>query len=245
MGFNFIDYAIIILLLLGALNGFRKGFIGSIVGFLGSIAALLLSVKFYKSFAGLLNEKYGILSSIYGFLAEHMPLPLEVSTAPLNATGINLLILKLNSMTLPEFIKTQVANQAQDLFQSASQLGLSTIGEVLTYIVATTLLNGLAFIILCFLLTNLLHLVARILSKSLDNTFLGGINRFGGLVVGAGLNGLGLMVFIGIFTLFLEVAGQADSSMLVAIGNTANQSVLVPYFKQGYGILLSKAISLI
>ncbi|KJS20034.1 MAG: hypothetical protein VR72_16475 [Clostridiaceae bacterium BRH_c20a] len=245
MGFNFIDFAIIILMLLGALNGFRQGFIGSIVGFLGSIVALLLSVKFYKTFAGLLDGKFGILSGIYGFLAEHMPLPLEVSTAPLNTTGINLLILKLNSMNLPEFFKGQVTNQAHELLQSASQLGLSTIGEVLTYIVATTLLNGFALIFLWFILTNLLHLVARILSKSLDNTFLGGINRFGGLVVGAGLNALGLMVFIGIFTLFLEVVGQADASMLVAIGKTVNQSVLVPYFKLGYGIILSKVISLI
>jgi len=245
VNFNFIDFAIIILLILGGLSGYRQGFIGSIVGFLGSIIALILSIQFYKPFAGLLNTKFGILSSIHSFLTEHLPLPLEVSTAPLNAAGINLLILKVNTMALPEFIKKQIIEQAQGLIYSASQFGLTTIGEVLTFIVAMTLLNGLALIILWFLLTNLLHLAAKILSKSLDNTLLGGINRLGGLFVGTALNVLGLMVFFGVFTLFLEVTGQASSSMLVAISKTVNQSVLVPYFKEGYAILLSKVIKLI
>jgi len=245
LNFNFIDFAIIILLMLGGVNGYGKGFIGSIVGFLGSILALVLAVRFYKPFAGLLNAKFGILSGIHSFLTEHLPLPLEVSTAPLNAAGINLLMIKVNSMVLPQFIKEKIISEAQEIIYGASQLRLTTIGEVLTFIVAITLLNGLALIILWFLLTNLLHLAARLLSKSLDNTFLGGINRLGGFMVGIALNALGLMVFFGIFTLFLEVTDQAGSSMLAAIGKTVNQSYLVPYFKEGYGVLLSKVISLI
>ncbi|MDK2822762.1 MAG: hypothetical protein PWQ67_2040 [Clostridia bacterium] len=245
MNFNFIDFAIIILLILGAFNGYRQGFIGSLVGFLGSIVALLLSIKFYKPFAGLLNEKFGILSSIHGFLSEHLPLPVEVSTAPINQTGLNILIMKVNSMTLPEFIKQQVIEQAQNLAHTAGQFGIANAGELLTYIVAITLLNGLALLLLWFLIDKILFIVAKILSRSLDNTFLGGVNRIAGLVMGIAINALGLIVFVGILTLFLEVTGQARSSMLVALAKTANQSVLVPYFKQGYNIILSKVISFI
>lgn len=238
MDLNFIDFAIIILLFLGGLHGYRKGFIRSIVGFLGSIMALILSIKFHKPFAGLLNEKFGILPVVHRFLIEHLPLPLEVSTASLDTTGLNFLIFKINSMALPQFIKEQVIGEAQKLMLSASQFGLNSIGEILTFIVAMTLLNGFALILLWVLLTNLLQLLAKVLSKSLENTFLGGINRLGGLIVGLSLNVLGLVVFFGIFNLFLEVVGQANSSMLVAIGKTVNQSVLVPYFKEGYNLLL-------
>jgi len=245
MNFNFIDFAIIILLALGALNGFRNGFIGSLVGFVGSIAALLLSIKFYRPFAVLLNEKFGILSVVHGFLSKNLPLPLEVSSAPISQSGIDVLAMNISKMALPEFIKIQVIEQAQSLSLTAGQLGLTTVGEMLTFIVATTLLNGLALLLLWFIVDKILSLVAKILSRSLDNTFLGGINRFAGLLVGAALNALGLMVVIGILTLFLEVTSQAQTSILVAIAKTVNQSVLVPYFKQGYEVILSKVISFI
>ncbi|MFZ7102957.1 MAG: CvpA family protein [Peptococcaceae bacterium] len=245
MIFNFVDFAIIILLLLGALNGYRKGFIGSLVGFIGSIAALLLSVKFYKPFAGLLNEKFGILSGIHGFLTNNIPLPVEVSTVPINEWGLEALMLKVNSMFLPDFIKNQIIEQIRSYAQIAGQLGLTNAGELLTYIVAITLLNGLALILLWFIIDKAFIIIAGIFSKSLDKTFLGGVNRVGGLVVGISLNILGLMVFFGVFSLFLEVTSQAQSSMLVAIAKTVNQSALVPYFKEGYSIVLSKVINLI
>lgn len=245
MGFNLIDFAIVILLIIGAINGYRKGFIASLVGFLGSIVALFLSIKFYRPFAGVLNEKFSILAGIHGFLAKHLPLPLEVSTAPVNQRGIEVLAVSINKMMLPEFIKDQVIEQAHNLAQTVGQLGLSTIGDLLTFIIATTLLNGLALLILWFLIDKSILLMAKILSKSLDNTFLGGINRFGGLLVNTALNVIAMMVIIGIFTFFLEVTSQANSSMLVAIAKTVNQSVLVPYFKQGYVVILSKVISFI
>ncbi|MGI6227776.1 MAG: CvpA family protein [Peptococcales bacterium] len=245
MNFNFIDFIIIILLFCGGFYGYRKGFIGSIVGFIGSILALVLAVKFYKPFADFLNSKFGLLQGIHGFLVEHLPLPVEVSTAPLSKSGFHLLAYKVYSMALPDFIKEQIVNEAEKLILSANQLGLTTIGEVLIYIIAMTLLNGLALILLWVLLTNLLRILAKILSKTLDNTFLGSINRFGGLIVGTALNILGLTIFLGMFTLFLEVVGQANASVLVAVGKTVNQSVLVPYFIQGYQLLLSKLISLI
>lgn len=245
VNFNFIDFTLIILLALGALNGYRKGFIGSIVGLLGSIIALFLSIKFYRPMADLLNSKFAILEGTHSFLVKHLPFPLEVSTAPLNAIGLDLLILKVKSMALPEFIQEQIIQEGQKIVSSALDLGITTIGEVLTYIVATTLLNGLALVILWFILTNLIYLAARVLGKSLDNTFLGSINRLAGLFLGLVLNALGLMVFFGIFTLFLEITDQANSSMLVTIGKTVNQSVLVPYFKEGSTFLLSKLISMV
>lgn len=245
MEFNFIDFGIMILVGFAAINGFRKGFIGSMVGFFGSIIALVLAIKLYRPFAGLLNAKFGILAIIHSFLANHLPLPQEVSAVPINGMGSDLLIYKISNMALPGFIKTQIIEQAQEIMLISAQLGLTTIGEVLIFIVAKTLLNGLALIILWVLLTNLLHLTGTILSKSLDNTLLGGINRLGGLIVGMALNCLGLMVFFGIFTLFLEVTSQANSSSLVKIGNTVNQSVLVPYFIKGYELLLSRVLSFI
>lgn len=245
MKLNFIDFAIIILFGLAAIKGYRKGFIGSLIGFLGGIIALVLSIQLYIPFAGLLNAKFGILSSIHSFLTQHLPLPLEVSAVPINARGTNILLEKIQGMALPQFIKIQVIEQAQEIMLSSAQLGLNTIGEVLIFLVARTLLNGLALIILWVVLTNLLHWVAVILSKSLDSTFLGGVNRLGGLVVGIALNSLALMVFFGIFTLFLEVINQADSSMLVAIGKNVNQSVLVPYLLEGYKLVLGKVISFI
>ncbi|MFZ5945012.1 MAG: CvpA family protein [Bacillota bacterium] len=245
MDFNFIDFAIIILLMLGALNGFRQGFIGSLVGFLGSIAALLISIKYYKPFAGLLNEKFGILSGIHGFLTEHLPLPLDVSAFPVNNIGLSVLEMKIETMVLPEFIKKQVIEHAANFAGTSELLGLSNIGELLTYLVAVTLLNGLALLLLWVILNNVFLICAKVFSKSLDNTFLGSINRLGGLFVGTVLNALGLVVFIGIFTLFLQVTEHADSSMLVAVAKTVNQSTLVPFFQEGYKIILGKIISLL
>lgn len=245
MNFNLVDIGIILLLFLGALNGYRKGFIGSLVGFMGSIAALFLSIKFYKAFAVFLNEKFGLLASIHGFISKNIPFPLEISTAPINEWGLTTLALKINSMVLPEFIKKQIIEQIYSYSQIADQLGISGAGELLTYIVSITLLNGLALVLLWFIIDKALVITAHIFSRSLDNTFLGGINRIGGLLMGSALNILALMVFFGIFTIFLEVTSQGQTSILVTIAKTVNQSVLVPYFKEGYSVVLSKVVSLL
>lgn len=246
MKFNYLDFAIIILLSFAAIKGYRKGFIESLVGFLGSIVALVLSVKLNKPFAGLLNEKFGILSCIHGFLAQHMPFPLEVSTVFVNnPVGRELFLQKINNMALPAFIKMEIIEEIEEILLSSAQLGLATIGEVFTYLVARTLLNGLALIILWIVLSNLLRLAANILSKSLDNTILGGINRLGGLIITLALNCLGLMIFFGIFTLFLKVLNQGNSTLWTVIGTAINQSVLVSYLLEGYRLLLSRVINLI
>ena len=245
MDFNIVDVIIIILVGLGAVKGYRRGFFGSLVGLFGTLFALLITVKTYKPVVEFLEEKFALLEIVHGFLVKNLPLPLEVSTAPLNAQGLSILADRIQNMFLPLFLKEKIMSLAFELSFTVAQMGITTVGELLNYVLAILFINGLVFLLLWFIISAGMRLISKLLTDSLDDTILGSLNRLAGLVVGTTINIVVLMVVIGVMSTFFGNIGQAANDLPAAWVAPLEKSVLLPYFMQAYGLILSKSISVL
>lgn len=235
-----LDVIILVVLLIGASSGYKKGIIGSLVGLFGNIVALLLAVKSYRPVAHLLDSQWSLASKIHVFLLSRCPEPLEASNlVPINDSGMQILFTKIEQMVLPEWVKSKIILESFNLAKLTDHLGLINIGEILTFIVARIILNGLVFLLLWFLLTKFIYLFAQFISKNLDGIFIiGSINRLGGFLSGFALSALAIMVLAGLNNLFWEITKLVEPE-------TVSNSSLLPYFKTSYDLLLSKILTFI
>lgn len=243
--YNFVDILIVLIIALSALKGYRNGLLGSVVNFFGSIMALIFSIKFYKTVVQALEDNFNLVSYFSAFLGDKIPLPIEVGTLPVGANGISLLKASIEQMSLPSIIKEQMIMKIQELVQFAHQLGITTTGELLTYLIALTIINGIALILLWYLTQRVILIITRLFSSTLDHTLIGTVNHFAGFFIGATLSILGLMITLGLANLLLEITQGIESVTILNIADRINQSKLVPYLQLGYDMILAKIITFI
>lgn len=246
MSLNVIDFGILIILAIGACKGYFKGLIGSCVGLVGGILALILANAYYKEFVGLLNEYLGVLDKFYNFMLDKMPLFIQNLTMPIDENGLYMFKTLVDKLMIPEWVKTQILTLANSLANTTEAIGISNVGEMMTYIICLMIINLLAFLLLWFLISKGVNLIASFLTNSMDSVIiLGKVNRLSGLLVGALLYSLIIAVFVGMSTMVIDILPHFEDSKITVMADLSDKSMLVPYFKQGYKLLLSKFISFI
>ncbi|MGI5920364.1 MAG: CvpA family protein [Syntrophomonadaceae bacterium] len=75
---NVLDYTIVVILVLSAVIGYRKGLTGTIAGVAGLILGLILAVKFCQAFTGFLEQEFQLVTSLGGVLNNKFPLLVPV-----------------------------------------------------------------------------------------------------------------------------------------------------------------------
>ncbi len=65
MTFNGIDIALVVVMLLSAFNGWRRGFILGLLDLLGWILSLVAGLRFYQPVASWLGERVDLWSDIW------------------------------------------------------------------------------------------------------------------------------------------------------------------------------------
>ena len=73
MHFNLLDYIIIAILLLSALNGLRQGFIDALGGMLSTVLALVVAVLYFEDCALYLEQNMGISTFLTTFIKQKVP----------------------------------------------------------------------------------------------------------------------------------------------------------------------------
>ena len=75
MQLSILDYAIIAILLLSALAGFRRGLFNVIGGLMGTLIGLLAAILYHRELALYLEEQFGFSTWLAGVFQEKLPLP--------------------------------------------------------------------------------------------------------------------------------------------------------------------------
>lgn len=245
MEYKLIDILIILLVVFGALQGYRVGFFGSIAKFFGSLFAFLFSFKFYKLVVQALEANFKLVSSLSEFLGEKINLPLEVGSLPINADSIYFLRISISQIPLPASIKDLMIYKVQELMRLAGQLGLATTGELLTYLIALTVINILIIILLWLLTRKAILVICEILTKSMGQGIFGPLNHFSGFLIGGLVSGLGLMITFGLLNMLLETIYSFNFPIITFLADYLRGSHIVAYLLQGYDLLLTKIMSFI
>ena len=244
MGVNYADITIFVILLLGALLGFRRGLIRSLLGLLGTLIALFLALKFHRPVALFAGEATGLLEKWTDFFTKHVPLPEAISALPVDSSGLQGLDAVIGRLFLPEFLKTQLWEWLELISRDAT--GISTIGELVGRGIALALLSALALFILWFIFENLISLGARFLTSLINKIkLLNGLNQLGGAFFGIAVNLLVLMVLFGTLSFLLDLGDIYKAEWANRIVTEMNSSIFIPFLRTGFEALLSNVIRLL
>jgi len=223
---NLVDGFFFLILAWGAFRGFSRGLIAMVCHFAGFLVGIWLAGLYYIPLAKFLGVRLGLK----GLLSKAL--------LPLCAGGIP-------AGEFPHLASD--AGSASSAFPpslwepvQAIQNGVS--GVTTAQLMADSLIKLIAFFLVFAvasgLLGAILELLARFLTGIAHLVLLGGVNRVGGLAVGLAMNGLLLIVAVGMITPLLYSFGLGlggEGWRTVLIGNWES-SVLVPYFTKSWEV---------
>jgi hypothetical protein len=241
-GLNIVDLVIIVSLVVGAINGYRRGLFGSLCGLAANLLGLFVAIKYYPQLSSWLNQQFSLSLKVSQFFKAHVMLPPAVSTLQLAKLPLPDLIKQLESTALPPEIKLHLMDYLQKWWRSLSSF--NNLGELIHYLVAIALINGLAFFLIWLVVDKTAVLLAEGLTRCTQNSLVGDLNRLSGTMIGVGLRALSLTIFLGIISPLLSLTSAAQPSLFSSVLKTMNQSQLVPYFTSAFTLLFSKLITL-
>ena len=245
---NTVDLLIILLLVLGIISGYRKGFIGSLVGIVGSLVGLFTAYHYYPVVTQWLQQQFGLKEILGGYFNEHLVLPQAVSQFRLESLGLS----KISELgTLLDKVDMSEALHAQLLlylekFQATLALPASmSLGDIIHQFLATIIMNVAAFIVIWLFVAMLINLIAAALTRVATGTVFGGLNRFGGMALGLLLRVFTLTILIGLISPLLNLAELTEPSLFSAVLGTISEAKTIPYFVDFYAVVSEKIVNLL
>lgn len=225
---NIVDLLILLILLLGAFNGYRKGLLGSLAGLFSSLIAIFIAFKSYSVLSLWLDEKFLLSHKVNIFLQEHVNLPQAVSHFRLDNINPPDLANSLYCLELPGQLKHQLILYLQGFDSSLRLQGY--LGDVFHQFLTGIVVNGIAFLIIYLLISKGLIFVSALFRQITKNTILHTCDQWGGLFVGILFTILTLTIFIGVLTPLLNVSGLVESSYTASVIKAIEEAKLIPHF---------------
>ncbi len=242
---NIVDLLILGILVVGLINGYRKGLLRSVMSIAGSLLGLLLAYRYYEIPVRWLNESIGATEKLSEFFKSYLVLPQKVSGISFSAPSLPDMTEHLDKITISESLREQLMVYMQKL-QSGLALEVPvSLGDIIHEYLGVVVINAVVFLVMWFVISKAFVLVSLFLTKATKGTLLGGMNRLAGMVLGLCLSSLTLAILIGIINPLLGTAEMAEASLLSAVIETIGEAKLVPYFTSIYTFISTTFIDLI
>lgn len=229
--FNWVDYAIVIIIALFGLKGYIKGLINtvfSLAGYLiGMLAAYLLSPKITL----LAMQKTALGDTITNKLSEVIPAVSSIGSFKISETQSESALSIIGK--IPELEKAVSENAMLKQLMSVTNTAVET-GNMYSETIVTvndlivfTILKVIVFIILFILIKLLIVIIGKILTNVLSTSaILGTANRTAGMIIGFAV-GI-LLCYVG-FVLIIPTLGSIN---LIKIPETYIDSIALSWFNK-------------
>lgn len=182
---NWVDYVILVIVLLGAWRGYRKGFLAAFAKLASYILGFLGAVLFYKPFAEYLSKISALKAWVIQSAGQYIHLPENLQKIPIQSLSINKVQDALNTMSLPEMYKKQVAEMIQQLGVIANKADVFTISDAIHQLIAGVIIKIIAFIILILVIEVCTSLIFAIFSKLMKYSPAGFLDKGAGIILGS------------------------------------------------------------
>jgi uncharacterized membrane protein required for colicin V production len=214
---NWLDWLLMIIIGLSALQGLRTGLIAGVSRLLGLVAGIAAAYTWHRPLALYFDRQLGWGDSVANFLLKWLPQPLLQGMAgSLSLTDLKQ-FMPIKGMQKGAAVGRDIPAGLADL---AHQLALS-------------LLELFSFIVLLIAITMVVSMIFRIFSGVIAVTPFGPLNRLGGLVLGLARGILIVLVIVMLLQQFMP-AGAGENGML---GRAAANSNFMPYVRQALDLL--------
>jgi len=208
---NYLDWFIVLILVVSAWKGYRKGAVSILSGIIGVLLGLAVAFAYSRPLAVWLEKQFNATTALALWISEHVPLP------------------KPQAGGQPPFPPWLLPGSWQDkLKETDPLLWEQTLAEGL----AGFVVNALAFIVLVLLALILFKLGGRLITAIVSGTILSSLNRVGGLATGMAINILFLAIFWGWVSPTLLAQQESDLKWLQNLALAAKESVFLPYLAE-------------
>lgn len=207
MGFNALDYLIMITLVVSILIGYQKGLILALGGVVSTLFGLGMAFLFRNPAANYLEEHFGLVSDLTAFLEKRLLHSAGVSEQPGLITSL------------------PIVNE-----------GLAALHRQITEF-TYLLVAALCFLLLYIISSQLLKLICVILERILKWGILGGINRLGGAVIIVTKNTVIMAVLAGVLISPLKLGAEIGLKSAFLAEYYIEGSVLFPHLLKTFDIM--------
>lgn len=227
--FNWVDYAMVIIVALFGLKGYIKGLVNTVFSLGGYILGLVCALIFSPKVAIIAMQKTSWGKSIGDKINELLPALSSVNTIKVNEAQSAMDFINKN----PDFDKAVSANpllkQLMSITNSAAETGSVYSETVITVndLIVFTILKVLAIVVLFIAVKLLVVLIGKLLTSVLNSSaILGTANRTGGMALGftAGL----LICYI----VFIFAIPTLASINIIKIPETYTDSIMLTWFNK-------------
>lgn len=204
---TWLDYAILLVIGLGALQGFWRGFIVTLFRFVGLIAAIYASWRYAPALVSFAEHRWALTSKIASFVVKHLPL-----IPPQAAVG-SALSETVNTLPYPALFKGILL---RELTSSDSVLNMAkSIAEQVAEGLASLMVSLLAYFVIFAVISSLMAMLAGLLQHAAgDSLSFLGLNRLLGFILGGAVNAVMLTILLGFLFPFVMVQGGGAADLL-------------------------------
>ncbi len=225
--FNWVDYAIVIIIALFGLKGYIKGLINTIFSLIGYLASLIAAYIFSPKLALIVMQKTTIGTSIGDKLNNLIP---SLSTIE-NVKVSEAQSLLEFAQKIPELQNAVSGNsllkQLLSVTSTAAETGsmysetVVTVNDLIVY----TILKILAFLVLLIAIKLIIVLIGKLLTKVLSSSaILGTANRTGGMAIGLAE---GILICYVVFVFVIPALGSIN---ILKVPENYTQSIVLTWF---------------
>ncbi len=229
---NWVDWVIVVVILGTTMTGFRRGFVLTLTGLIAQIGSLVAAYFLTKPVASFLETRFGWASSLAGFLGKYIHLPADFSSTGVSNLSSGQLWSMLERSGLPEQYKDAVVTWIADSPGTA----VVTLDRFIHQSLGMLLLNVLVFVGLLFIARWVITLFGKGVSEAVHTVGAGGLDRVGGLALGAAQGGLFVALILGLIMPFVATWSPAGAAAVNAsrLGTLflSGFYVIVPWLRQ-------------
>jgi uncharacterized membrane protein required for colicin V production len=188
--FNWVDYAVVIIIALFGLRGYIRGLINTIFSFAGYIIGIICAFIFSPKLALITMQKTGIGKSIGNKVQSLLPGLAELPAINIGEAGSSLELLDNNPELNNVISGNPLLKQLMTITNSAADTGTAYQETVLTVndMITFTILKVLAIVLIFIVVKLVVVLIGKIITSMLNqSTVMGTANRTGGMLIGLGI----------------------------------------------------------
>lgn len=237
--FNWLDYAIVIIIALFGLKGYIKGFINTVFSLAGYLIGILAAYLFSPKLTLITMQKTTLGNTITEKLSEVIPAVSNIGSFKISESQSDSVLSLIGKV--PEIEKAISENtllkQIMSVTNTAVETGsmysetIITVNDLITF----TILKVLVFIILFILIKLLVVIIGKLLTKVLSSSaILGTTNRTAGMAVGFAV---GILVCYIVFVFAIPTLGSIS---IIKVPETYTDSIVLLWFNKLIMLIINK-----
>lgn len=225
--FNWVDYAIVIIVALFGFRGYLKGIINTICSLGGYIIGLICATIFSPKLALIAMQKTSLGESIGEKINDIIPTLSSISAIKINDAQSTFDFIKNNPDLSKVISANPLINQLMSVTSTAADTSSMYSETVVTVndLMVFSVLKVLALVVLFFVIKLVVVLIGKLLTSILSSrAILGTANRSAGMAIGFAV---GLLICYVIFVFAVPTLGSLN---IIKVPDTYTQSIILSWF---------------